>query len=77
MELKEAYDVKALGKKLEGRGLDLAEEGAKIVLEEVLVWISESASKSETPFDDIVATVLPLVKDEVLKQIDKIDGEVG
>jgi len=77
MEIKEAYDVKALGAKLEAKGLDLAEVAATIVLEEVLEWVAESAAKSTTPFDDIVATILPLVKTEVLKQIDKIDGEAG
>jgi hypothetical protein len=77
MELKEAYDIKLLGKRLEDKGLDLAEEASAIVLEEVLAWVAESAQKSETPFDDIVASVLPLVKTEVLKIIDTIDGEEG
>lgn len=77
MEIKEAYDVKSLVAKLQARGLDLAEEGAKIVLDEVLAWVAESADKSETPYDNLIATIFPLLKDEVLKQIDKIDGEEG
>jgi hypothetical protein len=77
MDIKEAYDIKSLIAKLEARGLDLAEEGAKIVLDEVLIWVAESADESDTPYDNLVATIFPLLKDEVLKQIDKIDGEVG
>jgi len=77
MELKEAYNVKLLTDKLKVRGLDLTEEAAIIALDEVLDWVSESATKSTTPYDNLVATIFPLLKTEVLKQIDKIDGEVG
>lgn len=77
MELKEAYDVNGLVDRLKAKGLDLAEEGAKIAVAELLEWIKESAAKSSTPFDDIVVTVIPLLQAEIDKQIDKIDGEVG
>jgi len=75
--MEKAYDVKVLVEKLKGRGLDLAEGGAVIALEEVMEWVSESAIVSTTPYDDLLSSIFPLIKVELLKQIDKIDGEVG
>lgn len=75
--MEKAYDVKALVEKLKGKGLDLAEDAAKIAAESVLEWIQESAISSETKFDDILAALIPVVKGPVLEQIDKIDGKVG
>lgn len=77
MELKKAYNAKELTEVLKAKGLDLAEEGAIIALDAILEWIAESAKKSSTPYDDLVATIFPLLKTEVLKQIDKIDGVEG
>lgn len=76
-EEKKAYDVKALAAKLKARGLDLAEEAAMIIVEETSDWVVESAAISATPFDDVLAVVMPTLKKEVAKQVDKIDGEVG
>jgi len=77
MELKEAYNTTELVEKLKSEGLDIAEDAAVKVLDVVLEWVAESAAKSETPFDDLIATIFPMVKGEVLKLIDEIDGEVG
>jgi hypothetical protein len=74
--MEKAYDLKDLTEKLKGRGLDLAEEAAKIALEEVLEWVIESATLSETPLDDVVALIAPKLKEFALEYIDKIDGEV-
>ena len=73
---KKAYDVKVLMEKLKARGLDLAEEAAGMVVEEVADWVVESAAISKTPFDDVAAVVMPTLKKEAMKAIDKIDGEV-
>lgn len=72
-----AYDLKVLGEKLKGKGLDMAEESAKIVFESVVEWVEESASISPNLYDDMIKLVMPQIKKVVLEQIDKIDGEVG
>lgn len=74
---RKAYDVKVLAEKLKKRGLDLAEDAAMIVLEETADWVVESAAISETPFDDVAAVVMPTLKKEAARHIDKIDGQVG
>lgn len=75
--MEKAYELKALGLKLKARGLDLAEDAAKIIVEETLSWVGESAVMSPTPFDDVVAVVMPPLKGLILAQVDKIDGVVG
>ena len=77
MELKEAYDLDALVVELKALGLDVAEDTAVKALDVVLKFIADSAAKSSTPYDDIVATIIPMFKAEILKQIDKIDGAEG
>jgi hypothetical protein len=72
-----AYDLKALGEKLKGRGLDLAEESVKILVEESFDWVAESAKLSATPYDDMAAVILPKLKELALAAVDKIDGQVG
>lgn len=76
--MEKAYDPKALVAKLKGRGLDIAEEGVKILIEETFSWAEESAKISATPFDDLVgAAVLPKVKEIALSAADKIDGKLN
>lgn len=75
--MEKAYDIKALAEKLKGRGLDMAEEAAKIVIEETLAWVEESAKISATPYDDMGLIVLPQLKVLALGAADKIDGAVG
>lgn len=72
-----AYDVKELVAKYKARGLDIAEDAAIMILEETMDWVEESAKISTTPYDDIVAVVIPVAKKEAMKAIDKIDGKVG
>jgi hypothetical protein len=72
-----SYDLKVLGEKLKGRGLDLAEDSAMIIAEEVLVWVEESSKTSESKFDDLLAVVIPMVKPHIMSKIDKIDGKEG
>jgi hypothetical protein len=75
--MEKAYDVKGLVEKLKGKGLELAEDGAKIVVESVFEWVEESAKESATPYDDMALVVLPKVKELALQAVDKIDGQVG
>ena len=75
--MEKAFDVKDLAARLKARGLDLAEEAGKIVVEEVLNWTEESVKLSENKFDDAALLVLPMVKEAALKAVDKIDGKEG
>ena len=71
------YDVKALAERFKGRGLDLAEEAAKIAVEELFSWVEESAKLSSSPYDDMALLILPKLKDAALGAVDKIDSQVG
>lgn len=73
MEMKEAYDVKELGKKLKAKGLASSEDLAEEVVKEVLVWVKDSATKSRTPYDDILIAVIPQIEKYALEFVDNID----
>ena len=73
--MEKPYGIKDLGDKLKDRGLDLAEDAAGIVAEEVLGWLKESAIASENKYDDMLVAAIPLFEGELKKQIDKIDGK--
>lgn len=75
--MEKAYDVSALVEKLKARGMDVAEEAAKEALDAVLEFFEESARLSENKYDDLVLAIVPMLKEEALKAIDKIDGEEG
>lgn len=72
-----AYDLAVLAEKLKARGLDLAEDAAGIVVEELFIWVEESAKLSETPYDDMGLIVLPQLKALALEGVDAIDGKEG
>lgn len=75
--MEKAYDIKALVAKLKARGLDVAEEAAKIMIEETCDWVVESAGKSDNKIDDVVALGIPQLEKLALGLADKIDGQVG
>lgn len=75
--MEKAYDIKELALVLKSKGLDLAEDGAKHVVESVFEWVEASAKLSATPYDDMGLIVLPQIKKLALEAVDKIDGEVG
>lgn len=72
-----SYDIKKLAAKLKEKGLDVAEEGAKVAVESVLEWVKEEAVASENKVDDILVAIIPVVKPHIMEQIDKIDGAEG
>lgn len=71
------YDLSALAASLKKKGLDVTEEAASAAVGAVCDWLEQSAKDSATPFDDIALVVIPKLRDAALKEIDKIDGEVG
>jgi len=75
--MEKAFDLKILMEKLKARGLDLAEDAAKIVIEETLDWADESVTLSANKFDDLVKPFIPQLKAAALGLADGIDGKVG
>lgn len=75
--MEKAYDLKVLAEKLKAKGLDVAEEAAKIIVEETLTFIVESAVKSENKYDDLLVAIVPVIKPHILSAVDKIDGVEG
>ena len=75
--MEKAVDVKVLAEKLKGRGLDVAEEAAKVLVEEVLDWCSASVVLTENKFDDMAVAFIPQLKEAALKVVDQVDGQVG
>lgn len=76
--MQKAYDPKDLVQRLAKRGVTVAESAAKVLIEELFGWTHESAQLSENKIDDLIdAAVLPKLKDFVLSQVDKIDGQAS
>lgn len=73
--MEKAYDLKELVKLSKDEGLMIAEEGAEALVKVVFSWLEESAKLSKTPYDDMGLVVMPKLKEMVLDQIDKIDGQ--
>lgn len=71
-----AYDVKVLLEKLKLRGVDIAEESARALVEELFVWLKDSAIESETKYDDLLLAVYPKIEEYILENVDKISPNV-
>jgi len=75
---KKAYDPKELVQILKSKGLDVAEEAAKQLIEGVSQWAQESAKLGQNPLvDGIVTVAAPVVEKFAIEQADKIDGKLG
>lgn len=73
-----AYAIKDLADKLKERGLDLAEDAVKIIVDETALWADAEANKGEHGFVDVaVKALIPLAKPLLDEQVDKIDGKEG
>lgn len=70
-------DFNKLVERLKGKGLDLAEEAAKLVVVETFGWLEDEIVASESNYDDLLLAVFPSIKKLILDQVDRIDGEVG
>lgn len=57
------------------KGLDLAEDSIKAVVEFALAALEKVALKSENKIDDLVVSLLPILKPKLMELIDLIDGE--
>lgn len=76
--MEKAYEPKELVKVLKSKGLDIAEEAAKELIEGISEWAQASAKLGQNPLvDGIVTVAMPVVEKFALEQADKIDGEQG
>jgi len=71
-----SYDLKLLLEELKGKGIVVAEDLAEVLVESTFTWVEKSAIASENKYDDLLLAALPLVKSQILSQVDKIDGNV-
>ena len=62
---------------LKKHGLDIAEDVAVLAVKSVFNALPEILLATENKFDDLLIPVLGVVKEPIMKLIDKIDGEVG
>ena len=70
-------DKKALVEMLKAKGLDIAEDALKDVVEVVFEIAEEAVKQSENKYDDLLLAILPQVKPLILKAIDKLDKQEG
>ena len=63
--------------KLKAKGLDVAEDFAHILTEAVFETAEDVIKATPNKVDDMFLPVLGIVKPQVLKLVDKIDGKEG
>lgn len=68
---------KELVEELKNKGLNIAEDALKEVVEAVLDTAQKYVVASENKYDDLLVAVLPSAKKIILEQIDKLDGQEG
>ena len=62
---------------LKNEGLELSEDVLQLLLDKVFALIIKLVQESDNVYDDILIPLLPLIKAEISKLIDKLDGKVG
>ena len=65
----QAYDVKVLVASLKARGIDIAEDAARALVEEVFAWTKASAKISTNQMDDMLVGLLTPVETDVYAKI--------
>lgn len=75
--MEKPFQISDLVVKLKGKGLDVAEDAAKISFEAIMEWIEESVALTENKMDDLALIALPKIKSIALSYIDKIDQKEG
>jgi len=69
--------AKSLKDMLKEKGLDLAEDAAKLLVDAVLDFAEQAVRDSENKLDDILLAIIPLLRPMLMEYIDKIDGKKG
>lgn len=66
---------KEVVEELKLKGLDVAEDAVKALVEVVFEVGEKAIIKSENKYDDFLLAVLPKGKEMLLELVDKIDGQ--
>jgi len=67
-----------ISERLKAKGLDIAEDAVKAVVEELEILAKEKLEASSNPMvKGIGLMALPFIMIEIDKAVDKIDGEIG
>lgn len=77
MELKEAFETKALENALKAEGLPVLEETVEKIVKVVFDWTKSSLKIHPNPYLKFAVPVVEAVEPLALGQIDKIDGLPG
>jgi len=60
---------------LKADGIEIAEDAIKLLIEKVMDYAAGKAAQSENKIDDFLIPLMPLIKKELMKLADKIDGK--
>lgn len=74
--MEKAFDLKDLGKRLEAKGLPVAEAVLKDATKEICEWIKESCAMKGGLFL-VAVPLMPIVSEQIVKLEDKLDGQVN
>lgn len=71
------FDLKDLVARMKVSGLNVAEDVAKAVVPQILDWAQESFAMHPNAIVKMGAALVMGVRDTIVKELDKIDGQVG
>lgn len=71
------FEFKALVDKLKEKGIDQAEEVAKLLADCVIDWTVESCALHENAIVKVLGAVATAAKPAIMVELDKIDKKVG
>ena len=75
--MEKPFDFAVLAQGLKDRGLDVAEDVVKLIVQETVAWVKTSVALTENKFDDFFIIVEPMLLPQLMTEIDKIDDKVG
>jgi len=74
--MSEKDPVKVLVKEMKKAGLNVGEDAAKSLVKALFAALPQVVLASKNKVDDILVAILPVIEPQVIKLLDKIDGEV-
>lgn len=77
IQLVGSVDFTAIVERLKKKGLNVTEDAVKAVVHELFVEASSALQKAFPFLAPLLLPLLPPAEAAVMKEVDKIDGEVG
>lgn len=76
--MEKPFDTKNLVERLKGRGLEVAEELAEVLVSETMDWASESCAMHPNALVKAIGVpAVAMLKPIAMGAVDKIDGQPG